>query len=122
VLDVRSVTFGIRTRDVDRARDWYAGVLGRRPDLAPAPGVYEWRLAGGAWLQLLPREAASTDGEGDGAIVRIGVAGLDRGREDLAAAGARLGEVERIPGVIAFCDVEDPFGNVLSVYEDLTEG
>ena len=37
----------------------------------------------------------------------------------LAAAGARLGEVERIPGVIALCDAEDPFGNVLSLYEEL---
>jgi len=120
MLDVRSATFAIRTREVERARDRYAGVLGRAPDIAPAPNVYEWRLAGGAWLQLVPREAPASDG-GQSAIVRIGVGGLDDARGALAEAGARLGTVERIPGVIAFCDVEDPFGNVVSIYEDLTE-
>jgi catechol 2,3-dioxygenase-like lactoylglutathione lyase family enzyme len=118
--DVRSVTFGIRTRDVERARDWYADVLGRLPDVVPAPEAYEWRLAPGAWLQLVPREAPAA-ANGEGSIVRIGVAELDTARAELAAAGARLDEVERIPGVIAFCDVEDPFGNVLSIYQDLSE-
>jgi len=120
MLDVRSATFGIRTRDVERARDWYADILGRAPDIAPAPNVYEWRLAPGAWLQLGAREAPVA-ANGESAIVRIGVAEIDTARAELAAAGARLDEVERIPGVIAFCDVEDPFGNVLSIYQDLSE-
>ena len=105
MLDVRSATFGIRTRDVDRARDWYAGVLGRAPDIVPAPGVYEWRLGAWAWLQLVPREGQAATGQG--AIVRIGVARLDAARAELAAAGARPGDVERIPGVIAFCDAKN---------------
>jgi len=51
--------------------------------------------------------------------VRIGVADLDAARAALAdAGGARLGDVERVPGVIAYCDVEDPFGNVLSLYAE----
>ena len=121
MLDVRSVTFGIRTRDIGRARDWYARVLGRPPDIAPAPDVYEWRLAAAAWLQLTPR--GDEDPGGAGAIVRIGVADLDVARAALADAGAaRLGDVEVVPGVIAFCDVEDPFGNVLSLYAELDEG
>ena len=118
MLDVRSVTFGIRTRDIDRARDWYARVLGRPPDITPAPEVYEWRLAHAAWLQLTAR--GDEDPAGAGAIVRLGVADLDAARAAFTDAGqARLGDVERVPGVIAFCDVEDPFGNVVSLYVEL---
>ena len=44
-------------------------------------------------------------------------------RAALADAGAaRLGDVEVVPGVIAFCDVEDPFGNVLSLYAERDAG
>jgi catechol 2,3-dioxygenase-like lactoylglutathione lyase family enzyme len=118
VLDVRSATFGIRTRDLAAARDWYARVLGRPPDLVPAEGVYEWRLAAGAWLQLLAGEPSAA---GSGQVVRLGVADIDAARAALDAAGARVGEVTTIPDVVAFCDVEDPFGNGLSLYEDLTE-
>ena len=39
MLEVRSTTFGIRTRDLAAARDWYARVLGREPDLDPVEGV-----------------------------------------------------------------------------------
>ena len=47
---------------------------------------------------------------------------VDRTRDwDASALGLPPG-VERIPVVIAFCDVEDPFGNVLSLYEELGEG
>ena len=100
------------------AREWYERVFGRPPDIAPAPDVYEWRLAPAAWLQLTAR--ADDDPGGAGAIVRIGVADLDAARTAFAEAGAaRLGDVERVPEVIAFCDVEDPFGNVLSLYVEL---
>ena len=77
-----------------------------------------WRP--GAWLQLTAR--GDEDPGGAGAIVRIGVADLDAARAAFADAGAaRLGDVERVPGVIAFCDVEDPFGNVLSLYAEPDE-
>jgi predicted enzyme related to lactoylglutathione lyase len=120
MLDVSSVTFTITAPDVDRARDWYASALGRPPDIAPDAGVYEWQLVAGAWLQL----GAAEPGEepGTGAVLRFGVADLDAALTALAAAGAEVGNVERIPGVIAFCDVEDPFGNVLSLYQELGEG
>jgi hypothetical protein len=75
--------------------------------------------AGDAWLQLVAAEPG--DETGSGAVLRFGVAHLDAALTALAAAGAKAGDVERIPGVIAFCDVEDPFGNVLSLYEELGE-
>jgi catechol 2,3-dioxygenase-like lactoylglutathione lyase family enzyme len=113
MLDVRSATFALHAPDAARARDRYERALGRPPELVPVDGVFEWRLGPGAWLQVAHGEP------GGGAILRLGVAHLDAARATLAAAGARLGDVERIPGVIALCDAEDPFGNVLSLYEEL---
>jgi catechol 2,3-dioxygenase-like lactoylglutathione lyase family enzyme len=115
MLEVRSATFALRAPDAARARDWYERLLGRPPDLIPVDGVFEWRLAPGAWLQV----AEGTPG--GGAVLRLGVPDLDAASAALAAAGARLGDVERIPGIIASCDAEDPFGNVLSLYEELED-
>jgi hypothetical protein len=57
----------LRTRELDRAREWYTALLGRAPYLEPADGVHDWRPGPGAWP-------------------------------------------------------EDPFGNSLSLYEDLSGG
>jgi predicted enzyme related to lactoylglutathione lyase len=111
------VTFTLRTRELDGARDWYGALLGRSPDLEPADGVFEWRLTPGAWLQLVDGEPARA---GRGQLMRLGVADIEAAAAELAAAGARVGEMTTIPGVIAFCDAEDPFGNPLSLYEDLS--
>ena len=115
-------------------------MLGRPPDLVPAEGVYEWRLAAGAWLQLLAGEDRNLMVVGDDDQRRSGGQQrrpahqrrrtlpqpqqrftVDGARAALDAAGARVVEVTTIPDVVAFCDVEDPFGNGLSLYEDLTE-
>jgi predicted enzyme related to lactoylglutathione lyase len=79
--------------------------------------VHEWRLAAGAWLQLM---AGAPSPPGTGELLRLGVGDVEAARRELAGAGARVGEVTTIPGVIAFCDAEDPFGNALSLYEELS--
>jgi catechol 2,3-dioxygenase-like lactoylglutathione lyase family enzyme len=113
MLEVRNATFALHAPDAALAREWYERVLGRPPDLIPVDGVFEWRLGPAAWLQVAAGEP------GGAAVLRLGVPDLDAALAVLAAAGARLGEVERIPGVIALCDAEDPFGNVLSLYAEL---
>jgi hypothetical protein len=79
--------------------------------------VHEWRLAPGAGLQLVEAEPSRP---GSGQLLRLGVGDVEGARAELSGAGARLGEVTTIPGVIAFCDAEDPFSNPLSLYEDLS--
>jgi hypothetical protein len=80
--------------------------------------VHEWRLAPGAWLQLVEGEPPRP---GRGQLLRLGVGDVGAARAELSGAGANVGEVTTIPGVIAFCDAEDPFGNPLSLYEDLSD-
>jgi hypothetical protein len=79
--------------------------------------VHEWRLAAGAWLQLVAGEPSP---RGTGQLLRLGVGDIEAARRELARAGARVGDVTTIAGVIAFCDAEDPFGNALSLYEELS--
>jgi hypothetical protein len=79
--------------------------------------VYEWRLGPGAWLQLAAGEPCRP---GTGEILRLGVGEMEAAKTQLAAAGARVGEITTIHGVVAFCDAVDPFGNELSLYEDLS--
>ena len=80
--------------------------------------MHEWRLAPGAWLQL---GAGEPSPPGTGQLLRLGVGDIEAARRELAGAGARVDEVTTIPGVIAFCDAEDPFGNALSLYEELAD-
>ena len=79
--------------------------------------MYEWRLAPGAWLQLAAGEPCRP---GIGEILRLGVGEIEAAKTQLAAAGARVGEITTIHGVVAFFDAVDPFGNELSLYEDLS--
>jgi predicted enzyme related to lactoylglutathione lyase len=81
--------------------------------------VHEWRLQPGTWLQLVAGEPAPP---GTGEILRLGVGDIEAARAQLAAAGAHVGDVTTIAGVVVFCDAADPFGNPLSLYEDLSSG
>jgi hypothetical protein len=60
--------------------------------------VYEWRVQPAAWLQLV---AGDPSAPGAREILRLGVGDIEDARTHLAAAGARVGEVTGIPGVIA---------------------
>jgi predicted enzyme related to lactoylglutathione lyase len=57
---------------------------------------------------------------GTGELLRLGVGDIEQARRELRERGARVGEPTTIPGVVAFCDAEDPFGNPLSLYQDLS--
>jgi catechol 2,3-dioxygenase-like lactoylglutathione lyase family enzyme len=114
-MDVIEVTVGVTVRDGGAARAWYTRVLGRPPDLEPAPGVFEFRV-GGAWLQVHVGEPTP------GAVVRLGVRHLLPERDRLRRLGISVGKVETIPHVIRYLDFLDPDGNRLSLYELLRPG
>ncbi len=97
-------------RDLDVARAWYGRVLGKVTHIEPAPGILEFEVHPGSWLQLH---------EGDQAVFRIGVKDLEAIRDRLVTMGIEVGPIERVEGVIAFCDFSDPDGNHLSLYQVL---
>jgi catechol 2,3-dioxygenase-like lactoylglutathione lyase family enzyme len=112
---VKSTTHLVEVGDLQDAQRWYADVLGRGPDIEPVDGVLEWELREGTWLQV----AEGAPNPQPGQMLRLGVEDIDAATAALAEAGVDVGEVERVEGVIAFCEFQDPFGNPLSLYQEL---
>ena len=105
-----SITVGLPVSDVKAARAWYQRVLGKVADIEPVEGIVEFEVHPGSWLQLH---------DGDQTAFRIGVEDLEATRNRLLTSGIEVGPIERVEGVIAFCDFSDPDGNHLSLYQVL---
>jgi hypothetical protein len=89
-------------------------LLDTGPDIEPVEGIVEFEVREGIWLQLFEGRGGSGK-----AVLGLGVRNVDAARERLVAMDIPVGEVERIPGVIASCDLTDPWGNRLSLYQVL---
>jgi predicted enzyme related to lactoylglutathione lyase len=113
VFSAESVTVGLAVSDLVGAAAWYGRLLGREVDLSPADGVAEFRIVAGCWLQLY-----EGTGGGEGAF-RFGVADIEGARSRLLELGVAVSPVEEVPGVIAYCEFTDPYGNRLSLYQEL---
>lgn len=50
---------------------------------------------------------------------RFGVGDVRAARERLAGRGVEVSPVTSLPGVVAFVDFADPWGNTLGFYQDL---
>ena len=110
---VSGVTVQIHVSDLAAGVRFYRALLGRGPDVAPHEDFKEWELSPGAWLQLA---------EGDGPLphpLRLGVDDLHRSRQAVLALGVACQEPEHIPGLAAWCDFSDPWGNRLGLFQDL---
>lgn len=112
---LQSVTIGLPVPDLHHAVAWYQQLIGRPPDLEPAPGVAEFELTPRCWLQLL--EGKKQPGQGN--ILRVGVTDLNLACEHLRQMGIEPGPIRRVEGVVAYCGFSDPFGNQLSLYQVL---
>jgi hypothetical protein len=113
-LHPRSVVICLPVVEVDRAAAWYGTLFGRAADVGPELDVAEWELFPGAWLQLVEGRPPA---DRSGPRVRIGVADLAAAVDLLRDRDAPVGEVELVDGVVAFCEVDDPFGNRLTLFE-----
>lgn len=112
MIRTTSVTLGIGVGDLDAAVAWYGRLLEEPEVVRPVDGVVEYELRPGVWLQLAEDDVVS-----QAVVIRLGVKDLDATREALVAAGVAVDEIERIPGVIAYADLVDPWGNRLGLYE-----
>jgi hypothetical protein len=75
-----SVTIGIRVRDLEEASRWCTEIFGKPHDIEPVPGIREWKVTAGTWVQLA--EDPGTGGRELGAAHRG-----DRSGSRAAAAG-----------------------------------
>jgi catechol 2,3-dioxygenase-like lactoylglutathione lyase family enzyme len=112
------MTLQVQVGDLVRAREFYTAVLGSEPEFEPHQDFLEWRVVPGGetWLQAVGviapvRPLANR--------VRFGVRDVRAERDRLLAWGIDVSPVTALPGVVAFVDFADPWGNTLGFYQDL---
>ncbi|MEL6186257.1 MAG: VOC family protein, partial [Myxococcota bacterium] len=99
------------------ARTWYAAVIGRGVEtVEPVEGIFEFRIAERAWLQLMQVEAGTAPSP---TVVRLATADIESEARRLAAAGIDIGKIEVVPEVVAYAEFRDPFGNAVGLYQVL---
>ncbi len=112
---IQSITVGIQVRDIEQAAAWYERIFGKHPEIEPVPGIKEFRLFPGFWLQLMEDEEV----EACGSVIRFGVQDIESERERLRELGIEVGAIHTVNGVVAYCNFNDPDGNKLCLYQEL---
>lgn len=106
----------VRVSDIQAATEFYRTVLGREPDFSPSPDMQEWEILPDVWLLV-----AGTSGlPPQNGRIRFGVTNIESERRRLVEAlGLDISPVERIEGVVAYCNFDDPWGNKMGLFQDL---
>jgi hypothetical protein len=115
-MNVRGLTIAVHAGARDEALAFYSALIGRDPDLGPDPDFYEWEISPGAWLQLA---TGRTDINPSSFRLRLQVEDLEASVALLRAKGFEPGDIKLLPGLVAFANLTDPWGNPLGVYQDL---
>lgn len=112
------MTIALNAGDNGDVLDFYTRVFGRGPDTAPLDDFLEWQICPGTWLQL----STGHDRPGaNNARVRLEVADIDEALGRMQEARVPIGEVVRVPDVVAFANFSDNWGNALGFYQLLSD-
>ena len=116
ILGLRTAIY--RVADLDRAKGWYAAVLGKGPYFDEP--FYVGFDVGGFELGLQPQEPGGSSPGGEGVVAYWGVNDAGMAHARLLELGAtERGGVQDVGGGIRVATVSDPFGNVFGVIENL---
>jgi len=115
-MNVRGLTIAVHAGNRDEALAFYCALIGRDPDLGPDPDFYEWEISPGAWLQLATGRSNINPSS---FRLRLRVEDIESAVGTLRSKGFEPGDVKRLPGLVAFANLTDPWGNPLGVYQDL---
>ncbi|MDQ1691583.1 MAG: hypothetical protein QOH56_2943 [Pseudonocardiales bacterium] len=115
-MSVRGLTIAIHVGDREEALAFYCALIGRDPDMGPDPDFYEWEISPGAWLQLATgrEEIAPSSFR-----LRLKVDDIETSVKILHEKGFEPGLVRRLPGLVTFANLTDPWGNPLGIYQDM---
>jgi predicted enzyme related to lactoylglutathione lyase len=115
-ISVRGLTIAVHAGAREEALAFYCAFIGRDPDLGPDPDFYEWEISPGAWLQLATGRANIAPSS---FRLRLQVDDIEKSAEILRRKGFALGPVKRLPGLVTFANLPDPWGNPLGIYQDV---
>lgn len=108
------VTVGVPVASIVEAEAWYLNLLGADVEvLKPFPGVVEFKVAPGVWLQIFEIDGQQPSG----AIVRFLVDDIEAIQSQRADVGIDTGEAIEVPNVVVFSQFVDPDGNALGLYD-----
>ncbi len=115
-MSVRGLTIALHVGNREEALAFYCALIGRDPDMGPDPDFYEWEISPGAWLQL----ATGRDEIAPSSFrLRLQVEDIEKAHATLTTKGFEPGKVKRLPGLVSFANLTDPWGNPLGIYQDM---
>jgi predicted enzyme related to lactoylglutathione lyase len=110
----QEITVGLPVANLAEAEIWYAKFLGSNVKVVrPVPGVTEFKIAPGVWLQLFESEGQAASEP----VVRFKVDDIAAVQRALTSAKINSGEAIDVPGVVTYSEFNDPFGNNLGLYD-----
>ena len=112
-----SVTIGLPVPELEAATKWYRQLLGSVEEMDPAPGVREFSLTPTCWLQIFEVDTS----EPNPAVLRFESSDIAASHALVLNLATDVGEIESVPGVVAYFEFRDPSGNPLSFYQLLDE-
>src|SRR4051812_29095056 len=115
-MSVRGMTIAIHVGDRDEALAFYCALIGRDPDMGPDPDFYEWEISPGAWLQLA---TGRSDIAPSSFRLRLKVDDIEKSVQILSDKGFAPGQIKKLPGLVTFANLTDPWGNPLGIYQDM---
>ena len=107
----------VPTDETAAARSFYSSLFGREPEFEPHDDFFEWAPIPGqeCWFQVSGKDPAAPLLN----RVRFRVLDLGEALSFLDSSGIERSEPSQLPGVVAFVDFTDPWGNRLGYYQDL---
>lgn len=105
----------LHVSDFDKAVEWYAKWLGRKPDITPEEGIAEWQLVENALIQVSVAPDPSLVGK---SFVVCGVRDIEVQRVVCQNAGVSVSETQDL-GFIKLAQASDPAGNTVMFVQEM---
>lgn len=112
-MKVDHVFLSLNAADFAAQTDWWAKLIGRRPDREPMPSCREWDLAPSVLFQVLD------DPKADRTAVSLRIDNLDAEIARLREAGIEVPDPQEVEGFdsLRWAAFPDPEGNSVNLLE-----
>ncbi|MFI6390190.1 VOC family protein [Nonomuraea sp. NPDC050547] len=116
-MKLNGVYVGLPAVDLAVSQQWYERVTGLTGDAESAPDMVVFEVSGDNGFEL---ERVEVVPAGLGWGLRLVVEDVERERASLVENGFTPSAIESVPGLVAFCHLHDPDGNLVTVVQELS--